>query len=102
MAPTRQVCARIEQAMLPRVRVVRSVLARALGVADGDPLVQRALAFVVLPCVILARAPREVVRQVLPDVAHDPGPLLDDMTRCALAGLASLARHPPPAAQWRP
>lgn len=93
MAPSSHVPVLIEQAVLPKIRIVMSIIAAVLGVPVTDPLVQRAVVVVVLPCVMLTIAPRDVLRQILPAVAADPQQLVEDMTRHALAGLASLSRH---------
>lgn len=91
MAPTSHVPVLIERAMLPKIRVVMAIIASVLGVSDGDPVVQRALAMVVMPCVMLVVAPRDVLHQVLPAVAADPHTLVDDMACYALAGLEAIA-----------
>lgn len=81
------------QAIEPKARLGMRIVAGVLGVPPGDPLVQRALAFVIMPCAMLLTAPRDRVLSVLPGLAADPQTLADDMTAYALAGLAALARR---------
>ncbi|MDH4050093.1 MAG: TetR/AcrR family transcriptional regulator [Rubrivivax sp.] len=92
-APSGHVDALLQQAVLPKVRVMRGIVASVLGVAATEPVAQRALALVVMPCIMLNLAPRDRLRQVLPALASDPQALVDDMTCYALAGLASIARR---------
>jgi len=93
MAPSEHVPALIRQAVLPKVRVIKGLVGELLELPQDHPGVQRALALVVLPCVMLVIAPREVLRQVLPTLAAPPDELVRDMTDYALAGLASIARR---------
>src|ERR1035441_6842888 len=48
MAPSTHVPALLQRAVLPKIRVMRVMIAAVLGVADDHPAAQRALAFVVL------------------------------------------------------
>jgi len=82
----------IRKTILPKVRVIMSIIASVLEVPADDPLVQRAAAFVILPCIMLVIAPREVLRKALPAVDAHSGLLLDDMVSYAAAGLAALAK----------
>jgi AcrR family transcriptional regulator len=92
MSPSAHVNTLLKQAVLPKLGVARAMIAEFLGVPDEDPLVQRAIAFVVLPCIMLVVAPRPVLRQTLPALMADPAALAQDMANYALAGLSSLAR----------
>lgn len=91
MSPSTHVNTLLKQAVLPKLRVARAMIAEFLGVPDEHPLVQRAIAFVVLPCIMLVVAPRPVLRQALPALMADPASLAEDMGNYALAGLSSLA-----------
>jgi AcrR family transcriptional regulator len=96
MSPSVHVNTLLKQAVLPKLSVARTMIAEFLGVPDEHPLVQRAIAFVVLPCIMLVVAPRPVLRQALPALMADPAALEEDMGNYALAGLSSLARlHAP-------
>jgi AcrR family transcriptional regulator len=92
-SPSPHVSTLISQAVRPKIQRMMTILAGVLGVDEDDPLVQRAVAFVVLPCLMLAIAPREVLGQLLPHLVSDPERLIDDLTRYALSGLGALRRH---------
>jgi TetR/AcrR family transcriptional regulator, regulator of cefoperazone and chloramphenicol sensitivity len=91
MSPSAHVNALLKQAVLPKLSIVLAMIAEFLGVPQEHPLVQRALAFVVLPCIMLVVAPRPVLRQALPALLSEPAALAQDMGNYALAGLSSLA-----------
>ena len=90
MAPSEHVDALLREAVLPKVRLMRALVAALLGVPEEWPVVQRALAFVVRPCILLVIAPAGVLRRVLPELTADRQALIDDLSRYALAGLASM------------
>jgi AcrR family transcriptional regulator len=92
MAPSSHVPALIRQAVLPKVRVMKAMVAAVLGIGVDQPAAQRALALVVLPCFMLVIAPREILSQALPALATEKEALVDDMTTYALAGLKAIAR----------
>ncbi len=91
MNPSTHVNALLKQAVLPKLSLVLAMIAEFLGVPVEHPLVQRALAFVVLPCIMLVVAPRPVLRQALPALLSEPAALAEDMGNYALAGLSALA-----------
>jgi len=91
MSPSAHVDALLKQAVLPKLGIMLTMIAEFLGVPQEHPLVQRALAFVVLPCIMLVVAPRPVLRQTLPALLSEPAALAQDMADYALAGLSSLA-----------
>jgi AcrR family transcriptional regulator len=92
MAPSAHVPVLMREAVLPKVQVIASLIAQVLGVPDKHPLVQRSLALVALPCIMLVIAPQEVIREVMPTLAANPDALIDDMTAYAMAGLAAIRR----------
>jgi AcrR family transcriptional regulator len=93
VAPSGHVDALLQQAVLPKIRVMRGIVAGVLGMVESEPAVQRALAFVVMPCIMLNIAPRDRLRRVLPALTSDPRALGDDMIGYALAGLAAVSRR---------
>jgi TetR/AcrR family transcriptional regulator, regulator of cefoperazone and chloramphenicol sensitivity len=93
MAPSTHVPVLIRHAVLPKIRVMMAMIAAVLRVPEDHPVVQRALAFVVLPCIMLVIAPRDVLRQVFPVLISEPEALVDDITRYALAGLEAMSRQ---------
>ena len=92
MSPSAHVNILLKQALLPKLGIVLPMIAEFLGVPLEHPLVQRSLALVVLPCVMLVVAPRPLLRQALPALLSEPAALAEDMGNYALAGLSSLAR----------
>ncbi|HEX7499017.1 MAG TPA: DUF1956 domain-containing protein, partial [Polyangia bacterium] len=93
MAPSTHGPVLIRQAVLPKIRVMMALIAAVLRVPEDRPVVQRALAFVVLPCIMLVIAPRDALRHVLPMLVSDSEALVDDMTCYALAGLEEMSRQ---------
>jgi AcrR family transcriptional regulator len=93
VAPSKHVEVLMRQAVLPKIRLMLAMVAEVLGRAEDDPMVQRALAFVVMPCIMMVIAPRARLRKVLPALSSDPQALVDDMSRFALGGLAALAQR---------
>lgn len=91
MSPSNQVDALLKKAVLPKLRIVSLMVAEFLGVAPEHALVQRALAMVLLPCIMMVAAPRTLLRQALPALLVEPAALAQDMSDYALAGLAALA-----------
>lgn len=91
MAPSRHVAALLQVAVQPKVRIMLGLVAQLLDLPVAHPAVQRALAFVVLPCIMLVIAPKDELRHLLPALT-DHAALIDDMSDYALAGLAALKR----------
>ena len=92
VAPSPHMAVLMRKAVLPKIQVMKSIVAEVLGLPVEHPAVQRALALVVLPCIMMTIVPRELFRQVAPAVYDDAQGLVDDMTRYALAGLGAVAR----------
>lgn len=92
MAPSRHVTTMMQVAVLPKVKIMLGLVAQLLELPATHPAVQRALAFVVLPCVMLVIAPKDELRHILPAVTNQPAVLIDDMCDYALAGLAVLKK----------
>jgi len=64
-----------------------------LEISAEDPLVHRAMAFAILPRIMLVIAPREMLRKVLRTLDAHSDLLLDDMVGYAIAGLAAVAQR---------
>lgn len=92
-APSSHLDALLQQAVLPKVRLALSIVAGVIGIPAQAAAAQRALALVVMPCIMLNIAPRASLRAALPALSANPQALIDDMTRYALAGLAAIARE---------
>ena len=93
LAPSNHMPALLREAVLPKLRIVLGIVAALLSLPVDHAAAQRALTFVVLPCIMLVLAPRQVLRSGLPGVDTESEELLDDMTRYALAGLEALKRE---------
>src|SRR5215203_5605188 len=68
MAPSAHVPVLIREAILPKVAIIFELVANVLRLPPSHPAVQRSLAFVLLPCVLLLVAPKQLRRQVLPSL----------------------------------
>ncbi|MCX2865258.1 CerR family C-terminal domain-containing protein [Paucibacter sp. PLA-PC-4] len=91
VAPSPHMAVLMRKAVLPKIQIVMSIVAEVLGLPAGHPAVQRSLAMIVMPCIMMTIAPRDLLRQVMPAAYDDEQGLVDDMTRYALAGLAAVA-----------
>jgi len=81
----------IRQAVLPKAKLIRGLIGGIMGLPDDHPSVQRAMLFVVLPCIVMTVAPRNLRNEVLPALKDAEG-LADDMMRYVFAGLDALAK----------
>jgi len=81
----------IRQAVLPKAKLIRGLIGGIMDVPDDHPSVQRALLFVVLPCIVMTVAPRNLRDEVLPAL-KDAEALADDLMRYVFAGLDALAK----------
>ena len=91
VAPSPHVSVLMRKAVLPKIQIMMSIVAEVLGLPADHPAVQRSLALVVMPCMMMTIAPRDLLRQVIPAVYDDEQALVDDMTLYAMAGLAAVA-----------
>lgn len=91
VAPSPHMAVLMRKAVLPKIRIVMSIVAEVLGLPADHPAVQRSLALILMPCIMMTIAPRDLLRQVIPAAYDDEQGLVDDMTRYAMAGLAAVA-----------
>lgn len=80
----------VEKAVLPKAMVMRGLIGEVMGLPQDHPAVQRAVAFVVLPTIMLLVAPRAGPERLLPALLQDPAALQEDLVRYVMAGLAAL------------
>jgi len=92
----------VEKAVRPKAMAMRGLMAQVLGLPATHPAVQRGVAFVVLPAIMLLVAPREGLDRVLPALAQDPQGLQEDLLRYVMAGLQALAAAHREAPQIKP
>jgi AcrR family transcriptional regulator len=91
LSPSPALPALIRQAVLPKAKLIRGLIGGIMGLPDDHPSVQRAMLFVVLPCIVMTVAPRNLRNEVLPALKDAEG-LADDMMRYVFAGLDALAK----------
>jgi AcrR family transcriptional regulator len=80
--------------ILPKIAVLRSIIASLLGVAPSEPVVGRALLTVIAPGLILAITHREMLVHIVPGLANatdEIEPLTDHFERFIHAGLKAIA-----------
>ncbi|MDE2431154.1 MAG: TetR/AcrR family transcriptional regulator [Burkholderiales bacterium] len=96
MSPSSQAATLLQVAVLPKIRIMVQLIAQVLDLPPDHAAVQRGLAFVVMPCVMLAIAPKTLLGQALPSLFDPKNGLTLDLTDYALAGLAALKqKHQP-------
>lgn len=81
----------VEKAVRPKAAAMRALMAQVLGLPETHPAVQRCVAFVVLPAIMMLVAPRDSVERVLPAMAQDPQGMQEDLLRYVMAGLEAVA-----------
>jgi AcrR family transcriptional regulator len=82
----------IRQAVIPKAKLIRGLIGGIMGLPDDHPSVQRAMLFVVLPCIVMTVAPKDLRNEVLPALKNAEG-LADDLMRYVFAGLDAIARE---------
>ena len=80
----------IRKAVLPKLKIIRGILGEVLDLDAEDPAVQRALIFVLFPCMMLIIAPRDLRKLVVPAVDSDLSALIEQYTQYVMAGLQGL------------
>ncbi|MDQ0571350.1 AcrR family transcriptional regulator [Variovorax paradoxus] len=82
----------IRRAVLPKAKLIRGLIGGIMGLPDDHPSVQRAMLFVVLPCIVMTVAPKDLRNEVLPALKNTEG-LSDDLMRYVFAGLDAIAKE---------
>lgn len=77
--------------ILPKSLRLRQLLHNITGLPEDSAVMQRATAFVVLPCISLILFPDALRTTVLPATATDSEGMLDDLVRYVMGGLRGLA-----------
>lgn len=89
-APTPHVAKVMDTAILPKTHLLRRLVADLTGLDPESAKTQRAVAFVVLPCISLILFPETLRTRVLPATAARGEGMLDDMLCYALGGLRAI------------
>lgn len=92
LAPSGHVTNLLHNAVVPKIQVMLALIGEVLELPNSHPAVQRGLTFVVMPCIMLAVAPKNVLKQILPNATASPQALVDDLADYAWAGLQSIKR----------
>ena len=92
LSPSAMLPSLVEKAVRPKAAVMRGLIGQVLGLPDSHPAVQRAVAFVVLPAIVLMVAPREGPEKLLPALVQDPQGLQQDLLRYVMGGLEAMAQ----------
>jgi hypothetical protein len=92
LSPSPAMPVMIRQAVLPKAKLIRGLVGAIMGLPDDHPSVQRAMLFVVLPCIVMTVAPRNLRNDVLPALKDAEG-LADDLMRYVFAGLDAMAKE---------
>lgn len=92
LSPSPALPVMVRQAVLPKARLIRGLIGGIMGLPDEHPSVQRAMLFVVLPCIVMTVAPKDLRNEVLPALKNTEG-LADDLMRYVFAGLDAVAKE---------
>ncbi len=93
-SPAREAFFRSE--VLPKLTVLRGIVAAMIGAQREDPVVGRTMLTLLAPAMLLAIMQRDVLTHVMPGLAHgsdEIDPLIDHIERFISAGLAAVASH---------
>lgn len=91
LSPTEHAPVLVHKAIAPKARILMGIAGDILGLPVTHPGLQRALFFMMSPCLAMLMAPREFRTGVLPAIATDADALLEDLLAYALAGLEAIA-----------
>lgn len=93
-SPSPFVTRAMTRTVLPKADKIRALVRELTGLPEDSPQLQRAAAFVVIPCISLIMFPESLRLAVLPATAADSEGLLEDMLAYALGGLSALGTIP--------
>ncbi|MEZ0604189.1 TetR/AcrR family transcriptional regulator [Paraburkholderia sp. IW21] len=91
LSPSTAIPALIEKAVRPKAAFLLKIIGEVLELNPEAPVVQRALMFTVLPCIVIMIAPKQMQSTLLPAVAKDTDALAADFVRFVMAGLDAIA-----------
>jgi TetR/AcrR family transcriptional regulator, regulator of cefoperazone and chloramphenicol sensitivity len=84
----------VESEILPKLAVLRNIIAEFIGAEPDDPVVGRSTLTIVAPILILAVSHRGMFTTIVPDLAKAPeeiDPLIEHFERFIHAGLEAVA-----------
>ena len=91
MSPSEHAPALLHRAITPKAMQMLGLVCDILGLPPATPGLQRALFFLMSPCLALLVAPRALRASLFPALAGDVDGLVDDMIAYAGAGLDAIA-----------
>ena len=89
-APSQLATRAISSVVFPKAERIRELVHAITGLPPESETVQRAIAFVVLPCISLIMFPDSLRTRILPGTASNNENMLEDLTCYALGGLRAL------------
>ncbi len=92
VAPTSFASGMVSSAVVPKSRVIGQLVSDIIGYPPGSPQVQRALVFVILPCIALILVPDHLRIQALPASGMDSASFREEMLVYVLSGLQALKK----------
>jgi TetR/AcrR family transcriptional regulator, regulator of cefoperazone and chloramphenicol sensitivity len=102
MSPSSAMPMLVEKAIRPKATLLLGLVGEVLGLPPTHPAVQRALAFSVLPSLVILIAPSEVSTRLIPGIARGGEGLEEELLRYVMAGLDAVGRaHRPKAPRGR-
>jgi TetR/AcrR family transcriptional regulator, regulator of cefoperazone and chloramphenicol sensitivity len=96
MAPSPALERLIEKQGMPKLRIIKSIVAELMGLPDDHPAVARGCLTLIAPCSMLLVADRRTLKRVLPDLAlgrANAAALARHMVDYAVAGLTAVGRE---------
>ncbi len=86
----------VKSQVLPKMAVLRGIVAAMIGARREDPVVGRTMLTLLAPGMLLAIMQRDMLTHLMPGLAHSPDEidcLIDHIERFVCAGLAAVASH---------
>jgi AcrR family transcriptional regulator len=83
----------VKSEILPKLAVLRGIIAALIGASPGDPVVGRCILMVGAPCIMLAIGDRGMMTQIVPGLVDAPeeiDSLIDHFERFVHAGLEAV------------
>jgi AcrR family transcriptional regulator len=91
MSPSPMVPAVVEKAIRPKSRMLLALMGEVLELPPDHSAVQRALAFSVLPSILMLIVPKEIPARLLPAIDRGSASFIEDLMCYVMAGLDALA-----------
>jgi TetR/AcrR family transcriptional regulator, regulator of cefoperazone and chloramphenicol sensitivity len=93
LSPTEHAPALVHRAIAPKAKILLGIVSDIVGLPPTHPGLQRALFFMMSPCLAMLMAPQELRTGVLPAIAADADVLLEDLLAYVFAGIEAISRR---------